>query len=113
MDCIFIVSEEDAARAEKVLQEAWDSYWEDGDGSELADLSLLSSRFYLRFQMQYSQQLSWLEHSFCHAEFLARKNQPQTEAALVTDSMTPEHLDLLLQSAKKEGITLLSKIVVL
>lgn len=24
MDCIFIVSEEDAARAEKVLQEAWD-----------------------------------------------------------------------------------------
>lgn len=23
MDCIFIVSEEDAARAEKVLQEAW------------------------------------------------------------------------------------------
>lgn len=32
MDCIFIVSEEDAARAEKVLQEAWDSYWEDGDG---------------------------------------------------------------------------------
>ena len=88
-------------------------YWEDGDGSELADLSLLPSRFYLRFQMQYSQQLSWLEHSFCHAEFLARKNQPQTEAALVTDSMTPEHLDLLLQSAKKEGITLLSKIVVL
>ena len=63
--------------------------------------------------MQYSQQLSWLEHCFCHAEFLARKNQPQTEAALVTDSMTPEHLDLLLQSAKKEGITLLSKIVVL
>ena len=88
-------------------------YWEDGDGSELADLSLLPSRFYLRFQMQYSQQLGWLEHSFCHAEFLARKNQPQTEAALVTDSMTPEHLDLLLQSAKKEGITLLSKIVVL
>ena len=88
-------------------------YWEDGDGSELADLSLLPSRFYLRFQIQYSQQLSWLEHSFCHAEFLARKNQPQTEAALVTDSMTPEHLDLLLQSAKKEGITLLSKIVVL
>lgn len=39
-------------------------YWEDGDGSELADLSLLPSRFYLRFQMQYSQQLSWLEHSF-------------------------------------------------
>lgn len=32
MDCIFIVSEEDAVRAEKVLQEAWDSYWEDGDG---------------------------------------------------------------------------------
>lgn len=31
MDCIFIVSEEDAVRAEKVLQEAWDSYWEDGD----------------------------------------------------------------------------------
>ena len=88
-------------------------YWEDGDGSELADLSLLPSRFYLRFQMQYSQQLSWLEHGFCHAEFLARKNQPQTEAALITDSMTPEHLDLLLQSAKKEGITLLSKIVVL
>lgn len=26
------MSEEDAARAEKVLQEAWDSYWEDGDG---------------------------------------------------------------------------------
>ena len=24
MDCIFIVSEEDAVRAEKVLQEAWD-----------------------------------------------------------------------------------------
>lgn len=32
MERIFIVSEEDAARAEKVLQEAWDSYWEDGDG---------------------------------------------------------------------------------
>lgn len=32
MDCIFIVSEEDAVRAEEVLQEAWDSYWEDGDG---------------------------------------------------------------------------------
>lgn len=32
MDCIFIVSAEDAERAEKVLQEAWDSYWEDGDG---------------------------------------------------------------------------------
>ena len=32
MDCIFIVSEEDAVRAEKVLQEAWDSYWEDSDG---------------------------------------------------------------------------------
>ena len=32
MDCIFIVSEEDAVRAEKVLQEAWDSYWEDDDG---------------------------------------------------------------------------------
>ena len=26
MDCIFIVSAEDAERAEKVLQEAWDSY---------------------------------------------------------------------------------------
>lgn len=32
MDCIFIVSEEDAVRAEKVLQEARDSYWEDDDG---------------------------------------------------------------------------------
>ena len=32
MDCIFIVSEEDAVRAEEVLQEAWDSYWKDGDG---------------------------------------------------------------------------------
>ena len=32
MECIFIVSAEDAERAEKVLQEAWDSYWEDGGG---------------------------------------------------------------------------------
>lgn len=32
MDCIFIVSEEDAVRVEKVLQEVWDSYWKDGDG---------------------------------------------------------------------------------
>lgn len=41
MDCIFIVSAEDAERAEKVLQEAWDSYWEDGDdwcyGNYLSD----------------------------------------------------------------------------
>lgn len=26
MDCIFVISEEDAEKAEKVLQEAWDSY---------------------------------------------------------------------------------------
>lgn len=26
------IKKEDAVRAEKVLQEAWDSYWEDGDG---------------------------------------------------------------------------------
>lgn len=31
MDCIFIVGKEDAAKAETVLREAWDSYWEDGD----------------------------------------------------------------------------------
>lgn len=27
MDCIFIVSKDDVARAEEVLQEAWNSYW--------------------------------------------------------------------------------------
>lgn len=32
MDAVFIVSKDDEEKAKEVLQRAWDSYWEDGDG---------------------------------------------------------------------------------
>lgn len=32
MDCVFIVAADEAEKAKGVLTEAFDSYWEDGDG---------------------------------------------------------------------------------
>lgn len=32
MDCIFVVSQEDEEKAHKVLDKAWDSFWENGEG---------------------------------------------------------------------------------
>ena len=32
MDCVFVVSKDDEEKAREVLEKAWDSFWEDGDG---------------------------------------------------------------------------------
>lgn len=32
IDCIFVVSKNDEEKARDVLEKAWDSFWEDGDG---------------------------------------------------------------------------------
>lgn len=64
MDCIFIVSEEDAVRAEKVLQEAWDSYWEDGDGwcygnyleDKLINAGIAFDSYYADRRIKYAEQ---------------------------------------------------------
>lgn len=32
MDCVFVVSKDDEEKAKEVLEKAWDSFWEDGDG---------------------------------------------------------------------------------
>ena len=37
MDCVFVVSKDDEEKAKEVLEKAWDSFWEDGDGNYLED----------------------------------------------------------------------------
>lgn len=32
MDAVFLVNKDDEEKARDVLQKAWDSFWEDGDG---------------------------------------------------------------------------------
>ena len=32
MDCVFVVSNDYEEKAKEVLEKAWDSFWEDGDG---------------------------------------------------------------------------------
>lgn len=32
MDCVFVVNKNDEEKAREILEKAWDSFWEDGDG---------------------------------------------------------------------------------
>lgn len=32
MNCVFVVSKNDEEKAREILEKAWDSFWEDGDG---------------------------------------------------------------------------------
>lgn len=63
MDCVFVVSKDDEEKAREVLEKAWDSFWEDGDGwcygNYLEDKSNMRSARRRCLRKAMSRQTTW------------------------------------------------------
>ncbi len=92
-------------------------YWEDTTPAQclrfVRDWREQPSRFYLRLMLQNRSQLPALEQYFAPCTFLARKNQPENEAALITSPICFTQLEEKLENLQQKHIALLGRLFVL
>lgn len=101
----------DCAKASDTL------FWQAGSIDEcnrqLLDWQQIPARFYLRLRLSDPQQLAYISLLLDEYKLLSRPDQPKTEIALVTSTMTRRCLQEILAQLQAEGITPLNTLFVL
>lgn len=80
---------------------------------QLLDWQQIPARFYLRLSLSDPQQLAYISLLLDEYKLLSRPDQPKTEIALVTSTMTRRCLQEILAQLQTEGITPLNTLFVL
>lgn len=80
---------------------------------QLLDWQQIPARFYLRLSLSDPQQLAYISLLLDEYKLLSRPDQPKTEIALVTSTMTRRCLQEILAQLQAEGITPLNTLFVL
>lgn len=92
-------------------------FWQAGSIDEcnrqLLDWQQIPARFYLRLRLSDPQQLAYISLLLDEYKLLSRPDQPKTEIALVTSTMTRRCLQEILAQLQAEGITPLNTLFVL
>ena len=92
-------------------------FWQAGSIDEcnrqLLDWQQIPARFYLRLRLSDPQQLAYISLLLDEYKLLSRPDQPKTEVALITSTMTRRCLQENLAQLQAEGITPLNTLFVL
>lgn len=92
-------------------------FWQAGSveacSRQLLDWQQIPTRFYLRLRLSDPQQLAYISLLLDEYKLLSRPDQPKTEIALVTSTMTRRCLQEILAQLQAEGITPLNTLFVL
>lgn len=80
---------------------------------QLLDWQQIPARFYLRLRLSDPQQLAYISLLLDEYKLLSRPDQPKTEIALVTSTMTRRCLQEILAQLQADGITPLNTLFVL
>ena len=92
-------------------------FWQAGSIDEcnrqLLDWQQIPARFYLRLRLSDPQQLAYISLLLDEYKLLSRPDQPKTEIALVTSTMTRRCLQEILAQLQAEGIVPLNTLFVL
>ena len=80
---------------------------------QLLDWQQIPARFYLRLRLSDPQQLAYISLLLDEYKLLSRPDQPKTEVALITSTMTRRCLQENLAQLQAEGITPLNTLFVL
>lgn len=80
---------------------------------QLLDWQQIPARFYLRLRLSDPQQLAYISLLLDEYKLLSRPDQPKTEIALVTSTMTRRCLQEILAQLQAEGIVPLNTLFVL
>ena len=80
---------------------------------QLLDWQQIPARFYLRLRLSDPQQLAYISLLLDEYKLLSRPDQPKTEIALVTSTITRRCLQEILAQLQAEGITPLNTLFVL
>ena len=92
-------------------------FWQAGSieayNRQLLDWQQIPARFYLRLRLSDPQQLAYISLLLDEYKLLSRPDQPKTEIALVTSTMTRRCLQEILAQLQAEGITPLNTLFVL
>ena len=92
-------------------------FWQAGSveacSRQLLDWQQIPARFYLRLRLSDPQQLAYISLLLDEYKLLSRPDQPKTEIALVTSTMTRRCLQEILAQLQAEGITPLNTLFVL
>ena len=80
---------------------------------QLLDCQQIPARFYLRLSLSDPQQLAYISLLLDEYKLLSRPDQPKTEIALVTSTMTRRCLQEILAQLQAEGIVPLNTLFVL
>ena len=92
-------------------------FWQAGSveacNRQLLDWQQIPARFYLRLRLSDPQQLAYISLLLDEYKLLSRPDQPKTEVALITSTMTRRCLQENLAQLQAEGITPLNTLFVL
>ena len=92
-------------------------FWQAGSveacNRQLLDWQQIPARFYLRLRLSDPQQLAYISLLLDEYKLLSRPDQPKTEIALVTSTMTRRCLQEILAQLQAEGIVPLNTLFVL
>ncbi len=92
-------------------------FWQAGSveacSRQLLDWQQIPARFYLRLSLSDPQQLAYISLLLDEYKLLSRPDQPKTEIALVTSTMTRRCLQEILAQLQAEGIVPLNTLFVL
>ena len=92
-------------------------FWQAGSveacSRQLLDWQQIPARFYLRLRLSDPQQLAYISLLLDEYKLLSRPDQPKTEIALVTSTMTRRCLQEILAQLQAEGIIPLNTLFVL
>lgn len=92
-------------------------FWQAGSveacSRQLLDWQQIPARFYLRLRLSDPQQLAYISLLLDEYKLLSRPDQPKTEVALITSTMTRRCLQEILAQLQAEGITPLNTLFVL
>ena len=91
----------------------WQADSVDECNRQLLDWQQIPARFYLRLRLSDPQQLAYISLLLDEYKLLSRPDQPKTEIALVTSTMTRRCLQEILAQLQAEGITPLNTLFVL
>ena len=91
----------------------WQADSVDECNRQLLDWQQIPARFYLRLRLSDPQQLAYISLLLDEYKLLSRPDQPKTEIALVTSTMTRRCLQEILAQLQAEGIIPLNTLFVL
>ena len=91
----------------------WQADSVDECNRQLLDWQQIPARFYLRLRLSDPQQLAYISLLLDEYKLLSRPDQPKTEVALITSTMTRRCLQENLAQLQAEGITPLNTLFVL